>query len=105
MAWTKTAASREQDRTRYQDPEYKRNRAVVLRRAGGRCEQCGRRARLEVDHKVPLAAGGGHELANMQAICAGPGSCHATKTARDSRQTPRKPSDPAFDNDRPNTRW
>lgn len=102
MTWVKTAADRQRDQQRYRDPEYVRNRAVVLRRAGGRCEQCGRRARLEVDHRVALAAGGGHDLGNLQAICGGPGSCHASKSARESRKAPRKPSDPAF---RPNTRW
>lgn len=102
MTWTKTAADRERDRERYRDPEYVRNSAVVRRRAGGRCEQCGRRARIQVDHKVPLAAGGSHSLANLQGLCE---DCHHSKTGREARRAPRKPADPEFDNARPRTRW
>lgn len=92
MAWRKTAADRQRDAEVYGDPVYRRNRQAALRRAGGRCEcqgQCGSHAgpcgrrdrRLETDHVVPVTAGGTHAVANLQVLCAGPGSCHAAKTA------------------------
>jgi 5-methylcytosine-specific restriction endonuclease McrA len=49
-------------------------RAVSVR-SGGRCEyvyrgrRCGSRYQLEIDHKVPLAAGGGHELEQLRHLC------------------------------------
>jgi 5-methylcytosine-specific restriction endonuclease McrA len=52
-------------------------RREVWRRAGGRCEQrlstgerCTRTHRLQVDHRIPRAWGGGNELANLQLLCA-----------------------------------
>jgi len=104
MPWrNQDPAKRQQDAARYRDPEYLRNRRLVLRRANGRCEQCGRRtSRLQVDHIIPLAVRIDHSLANLQALCSGPGSCHATKTARDSRGH-RQQRDPAFTASR--TRW
>jgi HNH endonuclease len=103
MPWrNQDPGKRRQDAERYRDPEYLRNRKVVLRRAAGRCEQCSRRGRLQVDHITPLAVRVDHSLANLQALCSGPGSCHARKTARDS-QGHRRPQDPAFTTSR--TRW
>ncbi len=37
----------------------------------------------ELDHIVPLADGGSHELANMQTLCR---PCHRTKTAREATE-------------------
>jgi 5-methylcytosine-specific restriction endonuclease McrA len=102
VSWTKTAADRRRDAERYRDPQYVRNRKIVLARAAGRCEQCGRRDRLEVDHKVPLSVQVDHSLSGLWALCR---QCHRTKTAREGRQAPRRPADPGFDNTRPNTRW
>ena len=92
--WRKTAQDRRRDAETYKDPEYLRNRAAALRRAGGRCEcqgqcgshqgACGRRDRpLQTDHVTPVTRGGTHALANLQVWCSGPGSCHAAKTARE----------------------
>jgi 5-methylcytosine-specific restriction enzyme A len=93
---------RRRDAEHYRDPEYLRNKPVVLRRAGGRCEQCGKRtSRLQVDHRVPLAIRVDHSVANLWALCSGPGSCHAAKTAQDSHAA-RRAKRPA---PRPRTVW
>ena len=95
MPWRNDPEKRRRDAKVYQDPEFVRNRAIVRRRAGGRCEQCGRTGRrLQVDHVVPVAVRVDHSLANLQALCSGPGSCHAAKTARDShaRRSAARPS-------------
>lgn len=51
-------------------------RREVWRRAGGQCEQrlnsgerCRRTHRLQVDHRMPRAWGGGNELENLQLLC------------------------------------
>lgn len=59
-------------------------RREVLERDGWRCQGCGRAGRLEVDHVVPLAAGGEPwALDNLQALCVG---CHIAKTARENER-------------------
>jgi 5-methylcytosine-specific restriction enzyme A len=96
---------RRRDQQVYGDREYQRNRKIVLRRANGRCEQCGTRSRrLQVDHIVPLSAGGTHDASNLQVLCSGPGSCHARKSAAEGgRSRSRKPS--ADPEPRPRTAW
>ncbi len=82
MPWDNTPEKRKRDAEYYGDPVYRKNRRLALKRAAGRCERCGRRtARVEVDHRIPRAQGGGHDLANLQVLCKGPGSCHDRKTA------------------------
>lgn len=100
MTWRKSAADRRRDAQVYQDPVYRRNRAIVMARANGRCEcpgdcgahegPCGRRdRRIQCDHVIPVSKGGGHDLANLRAVCAGPPrpdgtpTCHAKKTAQE----------------------
>lgn len=82
MTWEKSAADRRRDAKVY-GPEYRRNRAVVLRQAGGRCSECGHPHRLQTDHVIPVTQGGTHAVANLRALCAGDGSCrcHERKTA------------------------
>ena len=65
----------------YRDPAHDRWANAVRRRAGGRCERCGREGtRLFADHVVELRDGGApFDPANGQALC---GSCHSAKTAR-----------------------
>ncbi|EHM00541.1 HNH endonuclease domain protein [Acetobacteraceae bacterium AT-5844] len=65
----------------YTRPEHRQWRAEVIRRAGGRCQGCGRgNTRLFADHIVELKDGGAPlALSNGQALC---GSCHSAKTAR-----------------------
>lgn len=58
-----------------------RHRLRILRRDGFRCVYCGRTAadsRLEVDHIVPRAAGGGHEDTNLVTACR---DCNQGKSA------------------------
>lgn len=56
-------------------PDWQALRAIVLQRAGGRCEiikNNGRRCfdpPTDVDHIVPNFEGGSEEIANLQAIC------------------------------------
>ena len=51
-------------------PRWKRVRAQIRERDGYRCRQCGKAGRLEVDHIVPIAAGGDPwEPANLQTLC------------------------------------
>jgi 5-methylcytosine-specific restriction endonuclease McrA len=86
--------------------EYRRNAAICKRRANGHCERCGKAARnLAADHITPVSQGGTHDLSNLQALCAGPGSCHARKTAREGNAG-KKAAPPAPDPaPRPVTRW
>jgi 5-methylcytosine-specific restriction protein A len=54
------------------------------------CVQCEREGRTtlahELDHIVPLWAGGGDSDANLQGLCA---ECHRTKTAREAEHRAR----------------
>lgn len=91
--WRKTREDRQNDAKVYGDPVYKRNRAVALRRAGGRCQcqgctrhagPCGRSDRpLQVDHIVPASVQVDHSLGNLRVLCKGPGSCHDAKTSQE----------------------
>jgi hypothetical protein len=48
---------------------------AVGARSGGRCEyvyqgkRCDSRYQLEIDHRVPLVAGGGHEVSQLRHLC------------------------------------
>ena len=44
-------------------------RAFVWNRDGGRCVQCGGKERLEFDHVIPIALGGGNTARNLQLLC------------------------------------
>lgn len=86
MPWRNSPEDRRRSSETYDDPIYRRNSAIVLDQAGGRygrCAECGRKGRrLQVDHTVNVASGvTDHSLANLRALCSGPGSCHARKTA------------------------
>jgi hypothetical protein len=50
------------------DYEYQKNRGVVLREQPT-CTVCNRQPSTQVDHIIPLDAGGGHELQNLRGIC------------------------------------
>lgn len=75
MTWVKSRQDRQRDARVYGDPVYKRNRAIVRRRSGGRCEvmeggrQCGSRDRVQCDHIIPVSQGGTHSLENLRDIC------------------------------------
>jgi 5-methylcytosine-specific restriction endonuclease McrA len=118
MPWTKTPEDRRRDYQVYNDPVYKRNRALVRRRSGGRCEsadtgrRCASRDRVQCDHIIPVSHGGSHDLANLRDLCK---PCHDRKTATEgggfrntatdgggNMQRPRPPLDPE---PTPRTRW
>lgn len=86
MPWDKTPADRQRDAATYGDPEYKRNRPLAWARAGGRCEliaggrRCGSRNRCQVDHIIPVTAGGTHHLDNLRVLCK---PHHDEKTAQE----------------------
>src|SRR5580765_2033462 len=47
------------------------------------CAVCGREAATEVDHPVPLCAGGADDESNLQGLCH---ACHVTKTNSERAQ-------------------
>jgi 5-methylcytosine-specific restriction endonuclease McrA len=109
VTWEKTAADRKAEDAFYNDPVYRRNKAVVKRRADGRCEQCGHRHPTQCDHVIPRIKGGGHAVENLRMLCAGDGTCkcHEKKTATEgggyrARPGSRAPRDPR---PRPRTKW
>jgi hypothetical protein len=53
--------------------------ADVFKRDGRRCARCGSAEDLSIDHIVPLAAGGTHDLDNLQVLCR---SCNSSKGAK-----------------------
>ena len=72
-------------RTLYYTKRWRRVRRLVLDRDGWRCRACGKAGRLEVDHVIPIASGGGEfwSLENLQALCR---RCHFQKTGREVRE-------------------
>lgn len=50
-----------------------RVRALVLERAGHRCERCGSTWRLELHHRLRRSQGGGHTPGNLAVLCQ---TCH-----------------------------
>jgi len=46
-----------------------RVRVAVWRRDQGRCARCGRREKLEYDHIIPVAEGGGSTARNIELLC------------------------------------
>jgi 5-methylcytosine-specific restriction endonuclease McrA len=47
--------------------------------AGGRCMACGKEAKLERDHIIPLSQGGTDDISNLQVLCH---SCNSRKWRR-----------------------
>ena len=41
----------------------------LCQEADGKCLCCGRKARLTMDHIVPLSKGGGNDISNIQPLC------------------------------------
>jgi len=62
-------------------------RAIILKRDKYLCQPCKRNGHIvaakQVDHKIPKAQGGTDNHENLQSICI---SCHANKTAKESKQ-------------------
>lgn len=85
MPWRNSPEDRAASTATYQDPEYQRNKAIVRRRSGGRCEvvtengtRCGSADRVQCDHVTPVSQGGGHGLGNLRDTCI---SHHRAKSA------------------------
>lgn len=53
-------------------------RMLVWTRDGGACARCGNNAELQIDHIVPVAAGGSNDAINLQVLC---GPCNRLKGA------------------------
>lgn len=70
-------ARRPSSSARGYDGEWRARRASILA-ANPTCE-CGAKA-TDVDHIIPLSAGGTHHDANLRAMCH---RCHSSRTARD----------------------
>ena len=88
MPWPTDPESRRRSDATYKDPEYKRNRAVAWRRAGGRCERlengrrCGSSDGCQVDHVTPVSQGGTHHVDNLAVLCS---RHHRAKTAQEGK--------------------
>lgn len=54
-------------------------RIAVWRRDQGRCVKCGSRERLEYDHIIPVAEGGGDSVRNIELLCE---QCNRSKGAK-----------------------
>ena len=52
---------------------WRKLRAFVLRRDGGRCQRCGGKEKLECHHVIPRTAGGLDTPSNTRILCA---ACH-----------------------------
>ena len=64
-------------------------RLKALDRDSWACVTCGRKGRLEVDHKTPLEDGGEmYMLTNLQCLCRG---CHIVKTKLENQRRQVKP--------------
>lgn len=62
---------------------WRRLRDSVLVRDSYTCQCCGLVTKqLELDHRIPVCAGGTDDEANLQALCV---SCHKDKTQRESQ--------------------
>lgn len=63
---------------------YNHNRNLVLKRAAGRCENCGLRRPLQVHHKQFRSHGRDDRVSNLTAICCGNDGCHEAAHRRKS---------------------
>lgn len=79
-------------RAAYNDPEYRKNRRLALKRDGWCCQVCGRGkvdgVRLEVDHVIAVVDGGTNGVENLIVLCQ---QHHQEKTNRDRARRARRP--------------
>jgi len=61
------------------------DRLLVFMRAGWRCEQCGSRDDLEIDHEVPRCLGGTNEPHLLRLLCK---DCHTARHLREHADDP-----------------
>lgn len=62
-------------------------RNQVKRRDRHVCQQCGHNRDLEVDHIIPAAWGGGHDLGNLVTLCH---DCHSAKSKAEAAEGTRR---------------
>ena len=60
-----------------------KDKKEILKRANGRCELCGYKGKLEIDHFVPREKGGESTLQNGNALCS---RCNDRKCNKDPNQ-------------------
>ena len=102
MAWSKTAADRQRDAAVYDNPIYRRNRPLAMKRDQWRCQLrltgcIG--AASQCDHIIQPDQGGGHGLGNLRAVCK---TCHGKRTAQQSNTGTGSRADPQ---PQPRTAW
>ena len=72
------------DKERIDRKRWARLRLEVLDRDKWRCVACGRRSRLEIDHRTSMNRGGDpYALENLQTLCR---QCHFDKTALENKE-------------------
>lgn len=102
MTWRKTAADRQRDAQVYDNPEYRHNRPLAMKRDQWRCQLrlagCAGAA-SQCDHIIQPSQGGTHQLANLRAVCK---PCHARRTAQQSNTGTKAAGDPQ---PQPRTNW
>ncbi|MFD4905005.1 HNH endonuclease [Kitasatospora purpeofusca] len=76
-SWDRTSA-----RNASRPGDWSSRRTRVLARDRFRCQRCGSRTELEVDHLVPVARGGSWEPDNLWTLCR---TCHQVKTYIEDR--------------------
>jgi hypothetical protein len=59
-------------------------RGLLVQALGGKCDECGAKERLEIDHFIPLSKGGADTFDNVHLLCV---NCHKEKHMKES--TPR----------------
>jgi 5-methylcytosine-specific restriction endonuclease McrA len=104
MPWDTSPEKRRRD-SRVYGAGWRRARLACLRRCRWRCEirlpGC-QGAASEVDHIVPVAAGGTHDQANLRGAC---GACHAKVTAQQGGGYRRGRNGGDDPSPRPGTQW
>lgn len=62
-------------------PDWKERCRIIREQANGKCNNCGKLANPgAVDHIIPRARGGNHELDNLQLLCK---RCHDRKSRKE----------------------
>ena len=65
---------------------FRRLARAVKERASYKCEGCGKRGRLQIDHVKPMSDGGEpFDMNNLQALCR---DCHTCKTTMENTKDP-----------------
>lgn len=65
------------------NPITTRQLAAIKAKAGGKCYYCRKRAKLTIEHIIPLSKGGEHSASNIVMAC---GACNFSKGAKDAQE-------------------